>query len=328
MLSLYKKNDIVAVIGLIVIAFVSRLHFIIHPKLIQPLEGIYKGFFFSWHGLKNFYIQNPGMYQTLSTLVIIVMALYLNYIAETEKLFHRKTYVHGLSVILYSAFIPELTLFSMPFIAAFFLLIALGKSLGLTQSNSPRKQIFQIGLFAALACLFYFPSILFFMVFILIIMLLRSVVIEEIAAFVIGYLTPFYFVTILLYIQGTLKQTLQQLYPAIQLPFSLNNPAWTILIGIMSTSLLVYGWYTYNQQSGSLHISIRRKWNAIGLYFVFAVIAGFFSKSFPGLSWIFVLVPFSILLSQSLQSKNEKWNIFTFYFLLITLLLFQWVIKL
>lgn len=49
------------------------------------------------------------------------------------------------------------------------------------------------------------------------------------------------------------------------------------------------------------------------------------STQFPSSYFILALTPFSILLSQSFQNRKEKWNIFTFFFLMISVLSMQWV---
>ena len=73
-------------------------------------------------------------------------------------------------------------------------------------------------------------------------------------------------------------------------------------------------------------MAVKKKWNAVVLYLFVAMGAGIFYPVFPGVPWILTMAPISILLSQAFQHNQEKYNTFTFYFLLAAVLLIQWLL--
>ena len=117
MVGIFKRNDALAFASLLVLHLVLKIKVILHPPEIANLEKFYQGFFFQWKWLKQFYIASPGIYIFLSSILFFLFILYVNVIVNEERLFNRKSYVPALSLVLFSAFIPELCLFSTIFIA-------------------------------------------------------------------------------------------------------------------------------------------------------------------------------------------------------------------
>ncbi|MBL7774310.1 MAG: hypothetical protein JNM95_15735 [Chitinophagaceae bacterium] len=327
MLALFRKNDITALLGLCLLTLFCKLHILLHPPALSELDAFHQATVYTFTGWKSFYNSNPFLFGLLSTVVLVFMALYINYVSVREKMFLRKSYLPAVAFILFTSLVPSHSFLGTPMIASFLCWVALGKSIGLAQQAKPKKDIFHIGFLAALAMLFYFPSVIFFLLLLLLIVFFRPLALQELTAYILGYLTPIYLTGIIAYITGHWNSLLRHIYTHIMLPTKIIHPKQTILVGIISICVLVYGWFEYQQQQNRLHISIRKKWNALGMYFVAAAVAGLFSSLFPGQPWVFLAPPFSILLSQALQSRKEKLNIFTFYFVLLALLLMQWVIK-
>lgn len=298
-----------------------------HPPSINELESFYQSTVYTFSGWKSFYQQSPFLYNLISIAVVLLMSLYINYTTVSEKLFFRKSYYPSLAFVLFTSLVPSHSVLGTPLIASFLCWVALSKSIGLAQHPKARKSIFHIGFLAALACLFYFPSVLFFILFLLLVFFFRPFSLQEISAYILGYLTPLYLCAMLSYVLGGWQTMTQHIFAGIKLPAKIIHPKQTIMVGVISICVLVYGWYEYQQQHQRMHISIRKKWNAIGMYFIAAALVGLFSIQFPGQPWVFLAAPFSILLSQALQSRKENLNIFTFYFVLLALLLMQWVLK-
>ena len=99
-----------------------------------------------------------------------------------------------------------------------------------------------------------------------------------------------------------------------------------VILTVVSISMLVYGLFLVNQAGIKNAISVRKKWNGVVLYLFFACLIGVFSKVFPGVPWILTIAPISIILSQTFLNNKEKYNTFTFYFLIMVVILVQWVL--
>ena len=283
-----------------------RLKYILHPPKVETIEGFQEGFFFQWKGLYNFYIAHPSLYIGLSTILFIVFAVYFNFIINREKIFARKSFIPGFAIILYSSFLPSFSIFSTVFIANVFIFLAFANVLSAYNIYSPQKIFFNAGLFLGFATLFYFPSILLFILFILLILMIRSFKWQEFLAY--NYTKHLYF--------------------RMHFPTKIIATPIFITLSIITVIMLVYGLFLVNQFQNKNTTGVRKKWNCIGFYFVFASIVGLFSVRFPSLTWLMAVTPFSIILSQSLQNNKEKFNTFTFYFLLILLFSIQWIMQL
>ncbi len=327
MVGLFKRNDIVAFSGLLILHILLRLKGIMDPVPVKWVEKFHEGFFFQWNWLQRAYTANPGVYMIISTLLFFVFALYVNLVVNQERLYARKTYIPALSLILFSAFTPEICMFSNVFIANVLIFIAFARALMLYSHHKPRKACFDIGLLVGLASLFYFPAVLLVILFILMFAILRSIVLQEIVAFLLGVLGIWYFAAAYVFIRGDWKLVLQHLYFHIHLPSKLVHPAVFIISSLVSILLLVYGMFLLNQNGPKNPIAVRKKWNAVVFYAFFGLVIGVFSSIFPSLPWLLAVTPFSIILSQTFQHNKEKINIFTFYFILASLVAVQWVIK-
>jgi hypothetical protein len=99
----------------------------------------------------------------------------------------------------------------------------------------------------------------------------------------------------------------------------------TLISSVVSISLFLYGAFLINQTGEQNSMAVRKKWNALFFYSLFALFVGLFSPIFPSYTWIVTITPFSILLSQAFQHKQEKFNNFTFFIFIIILLFTQWI---
>ena len=328
MVNIFKRNDISTAIVLVVMSFIMRLKYILHPPKVETIEGFQEGFFFQWKGLYNFYIAHPSLYIGLSTILFIVFAVYFNFIINREKIFARKSFIPGFAIILYSSFLPSFSIFSTVFIANVFIFLAFANVLSAYNIYSPQKIFFNAGLFLGFATLFYFPSILLFILFILLILMIRSFKWQEFLAYIFGVITPFYIGALYLFLIGKWHSYTKHLYFRMHFPTKIIATPIFITLSIITGIMLVYGLFLVNQFQNKNTTGVRKKWNCIGFYFVFASIVGLFSVRFPSLTWLMAVTPFSIILSQSLQNNKEKFNTFTFYFLLILLFSIQWIMQL
>jgi hypothetical protein len=305
-----------------------RLAYILHPPKVEMIEGFQQGFFFQWKGLATFYTAHPSLYIGLSTILFIVFAVYFNFIINREKLFARKSFIPGIAFMLYSSFLPSHCIFSTVFIANIFIFLAFAHVLSAYNLNAPQKIFFNAGIFLGLAILFYFPCILMFILFILLMLMVRPFKWQEFLAYIFGVITPFYIGALFLFLLGKWNNYKKNLDFRMHFPTKIiSTPIFSALC-IITVIMLVYGLFLVNQSQSKNTTGVRKKWNCVGFYFVFASIVGLFSVTFPSLTWLMAITPFSIVLSQSLQNNKEKFNTFTFYFLLIMLFSIQWIMQL
>ncbi|MBL7766183.1 MAG: hypothetical protein JNJ58_08830 [Chitinophagaceae bacterium] len=326
MLSLFKRNDIAPVIALVVIALLIRIPLLIHPPYIESLQGFHKGFLFSWPFLKSFYTSAPTVYMLLSLVLHLCFAFYINAAVDSEKLFPRKSFIPALAYILYTALIPSLSIFSMVFVSSVLIFRAFALTLRLHSVSKPRNTCFNIGLLLGLSVVFYFPSILLLLPFFLFLIWMRPFVLQEFIAYLIGFLTTAYLSLGFLYVLSDWQKSMAGLYWGIYLPIRISSPIEFIMMTLLSVILLIYSLYQMNQSGSAMQVLTRRKWNAVVVLFFFSAILGIFFPVFPGFPWLMSMPAFCILLSQAMQTKREKMNTFTFYFLIAAVLALSWLL--
>lgn len=327
MLQVFKRNDISAYIALLLVAFVCKIKYILNPQLFKIESSSFDGLFFSMHRLHNMYTHMPSFYIFISICIQVTFALFLNSVVIRQKLFTHKNYFTALSFILITSFFPSFNFISAAFISNILLFIAFSFVLKLSTTSQPRKWCFNIGVLIALATFFYFPAIIFLLIFLLFTWLLRPFMLQELVACLLGFLTPVYFTWAVLYLNGNIGTL-----PAIvansvhlKIPLHLTNTLPVIIFISESLVLLIYSLYISNRNTLKNAIIVRKKWRIISAYLFFAVLCGILSSRFPDTYFIIALTPFSILLSQSFHNRKEKMNIFTFFFLIISVLCVQWI---
>lgn len=324
MLNVFKRNDISSLAALLLITFLCKLNFLIHPAAaISP--GQFKGLFFSWGGITEFGRNHPTFFVFLSICLQVAFAVYINAIVNREKLYSRKNYFTALSFLLVTSLLPAFSVLSYPFFAAALVFTAWGAMLKLNNTTYPRRDCFNIGCLLGFAVMFYFPAIIFLLTFLITLWLVRPYIIQEALAYLTGFVVPFYFVAALLFLRGSLRMTVTNFYLHLELPVKFIGRLDLLLFGFASILLFCYSLYLLKKYGYRNSIFIRKKWNMLLVYMLSAATVGVLSPVFPGSAWLLFLIPFSILLSQSYQHDKEKMNIFTFFFLIAAILLTQWL---
>ncbi|GBL34432.1 hypothetical protein EMGBS15_00270 [Filimonas sp.] len=314
MLRIFKQNDISSAFALVIFTFLLKAKYIWHPPGLNELDDFQHGMLFSFPQLSAFYTHHPSLYVFLSICLLLCFSIYFNRVITREKFLQRKSYLPALSFLLLSSFAPVLNVFSTAMVASLILFIAFSKTMQLYHISNPRKVCFDIGMLVSVAALFYFPSILFFFLFMALLLLLRPFSLEENMAYLLGILTPIYLSLSLVYLSGHWHQLNHLVFLNLTPPLKTMAVFPLILLTVVSISMLVYGLYLVNQAGMKNAISVRKKWNGVVLYLFFACIIGIFSKVFPGVPWILTIAPISIILSQTFLNNKEKYNTFTFYF--------------
>ena len=326
MLRIFKLNDLSSAIAMVFLTFVLKARYIWHPPALSEMDNFHRGLLFSFSGLARFYEKHPSIYVFFSVMILFGFSIYFNYVVNRERFLQKKSYLPAMSFLLFSSFAPILNVFSTAFIANIFLFMAFSKTMQLYQIAKPRKACFDIGLLVSLASLFYFPSILFFFLFLALLLLLRPFVLEENMAYIIGILTPIYLAFALVYLTGHWNDIGKLVFLQLTPPIKTMSILPLVIMTVVSITMFVYGLFLVNQAGIKNAIAVRKKWNGVVLYFFFACFIGIFAKNFPGVPWILTITPISIILSQTFLNNKEKYNTFTFYFLLVAVLAIQWLL--
>ncbi len=327
MLQLLKNNNPFTVLILFIFALVVKIQILIHPILPLPIPK-HLMYNFVLTTLSFIFKQNAFVYCLFSVILIFIQALYLNNITVRHKLFHRFTFVPAFVFVLLSTYAPHFLPFNETLIINFLLLGSLDIMFGFSQTNQPRKLIFNASMLLSLAVFFQFTMLAFFLLLVVGMVLFRSFNAGEWSVALMGYLTPVYFIACILFLADNLAffTTLRHL------DFSLSMENKPNLYQIISfsgiTLLLISGMYAMQINIAMSSIYIRRDWTAIIFYFILSLIVGFVTDFTIKSAWLITVPPMSFIISHVLLlEKNKRLSNFIFYLSLLLLVFNIWVNK-
>lgn len=233
------------------------------------------------------------------------------------------------NVLLFSVFlavIPATVQNDYILISNLFVLLALRRIISLRSKISIKKKLFDAAFWIAIASLFHFWSVVFF---ILIIIALIFYAIEDLRNWIIPFIA--FFVVALLYSSYYIVTedsfgSLEQYWSGISLDFTTYNNLKTI-IGI--TVLLSFGLWSsffYFKKIGEQTRSAKASFVLIYVSFLLGTTLVILTPHKDGSELLFVFAPLAIVITNYIETINEKWFAEVFVWLImitpiITLLL-------
>jgi hypothetical protein len=286
----YKRSPLNPVL-LFFFAIAVKLPLFIYPPSIDVsiLKGTPLFYFVQWVQLssgKPLYV-----FSMLTFLILFAQALYLNYFFNRNKMTTRNTDLPGMSYLLMTSLLPEWSQFSAPLIINFLVLFLLSSLFESYHSADTRRTLYNMGLAMGLGIFIYPPALLLTGWFLLSLVIIRPVRLQEIIISLLGILTPFYFVGIWLFWNNQLSWELLEPHIAFSIPSSLPV-VW--LGGILFLLIIPFliGFYHIQDQVRKMLIQVRRGWTVFFLLFLAGLFIPLFSLH-PYTGWLILLLPLS-----------------------------------
>lgn len=313
---LFRNSNPFVVIILFIAALTMKMPALLHP--VMPVPAVNHVIFLL---LLRYLHLSAFAYTLLSIVMVFLQAIYINFIAEKHKLFHKAGYYPAFMYILLTSLYPAFNYFSEPLFINWLVLIAFDIMLSFPKTLHPGKQLFNAGFAICLPALVQFPAVGFFLLLLIAILLLRSYRNSEMIVALLGYLTPVYFFAGLLYLTdslGVLKNMAELGFDVHQISSSRIYLAGTIT---GAAFFLLVGLVAFQQLNSRMTIYIQRSWWMIISYLAVAVLVTLFAVSSVHAEWVLVLPPLSLISAQAFYMENPKrLSIFMFYFSLALLI--------
>lgn len=325
MVALFKQNTITTAAAALTLALMVKWPLMLHGPSAAAMQGFDRVFRYVVNPLHRFWLASAWGYSLVSIIVVMLWALYVNYVAIEAKLFSRSNYFPALLVVLLSSFPLSAQVMSVPFFAHTLVFVALAKTLALASTAKPRRACFDIGFLLASAILCYPPSLVFLPFFMVFFRTLRAIRWHEISAYILGLMMPLYVYTALMFSMGKTNAVWQAIPKALVWP---TQPiAWLPLVSISALYLFlwVYSLIRQNSPQWQPTAAAKKKWLVIRWFLLPSLLGGLFTAQTPGLAWMFVVSPFSLLCSLCFIHVKEKYNTFVFYFMLAAILAMVWL---
>jgi Family of unknown function (DUF6427) len=322
-LQLIRNNSPFTVLVLLIISLLLKLQVLIQPAapVLLPDHFIFNNLV----ELINKMLHGDAMgYTVLGIILTFFQALYLNAITIRHRLFYKPTYIPAFMYILLTSVMPEFSFFTESLVVNWFILGAIDVMFRFMQPIHPQQHIFNAGFLIAMAALFQFPAVFYFLLLLMALILLRSFTPGEWLVGLLGFLTPFYFLIGILFLADKLQLIEHWPHFAISIPALTKKPA--LLAGGLAGLLLltVCGLFVMQSQMPKSTIYVRRSWGVVTTWWIVSVIVAICTAFQSKAAWVVSAPALSLIIAHPLYlEKSKRFSTFIFYFSLLFVIFCQ-----
>jgi len=203
-LSLFRTNQALANIFVLIYLMVLRLSTFIHPKIDIPKgQGIMSVWVYDW------ITPNSIGAQIVALLLVFIQAVLVNQLVGRYRLTGEGTLLPGVFYCLVASFTPEFLSLSPLLMGNTFLIIAVYNLFAVYKNVRCADTIFDIGLWIGVASLFQFSFSILVIWAIVGLAILRSISLKEIMMVILGFLVPNFLMGVYLYYNNSLPSFFQ-----------------------------------------------------------------------------------------------------------------------
>lgn len=211
MVSIFRSYHPAVIFMLLIYTVLLRLVLFIEPIVFEVpgsanlLSQLAYKVLAAFTGDRNF------IFHIISTTLIFFQALYFNYLVSYYRIMSRSSYLPAFSFILISSLFVEFMLLTSALIANTFLLFAMARIFAWYKKDKATGAVFDTSFLIAIASLFFFPYIVFFVFVIASLTVLRPFNLREYIISIIGLVLPYYFLGVYFFWINQLPEFLNSL---------------------------------------------------------------------------------------------------------------------
>ncbi len=321
MLEFFRTNQFAANLLLIFYVSLLRASTFIFPQEWSPKgEGVLSEFVYYYTGTSGY------MPDLVALIFVFIQAFMINELVARYRMANENTLFPGLFYVLLMSCIPDFLHLSPPLLANTFYILALFELFGIYKKNNVAARLFNLGLWIAIASLFYFSFTVFILLAIIGIGLLRAFRLREWLMSLIGFLVAYYLVGIYYYWYDLFAVFVQKHIFANMSLINLEGPQTIdtyIKLGFMGLMIViaVFSFNLYNQKK---NIQVQ-KYLSILYWAMFVTIFSLLLQEVIGIEHLIILVvPLSIFIASNFLSFAKKQTAEAIHlFLIFMILAFQ-----
>ena len=190
MLSLFKNDNVLSVLFLVMLALLLRLPLSLgFIEIYTPLtiQG-------SWYSLlfNNWTHQFPLLSAGVAMLFVCFQAVLLNRMVANYRMLRDRTQVYGQLYMVFCSMIPAFLFLSAPLVAVSFVLLALNNIFALYRSKNVEANIFNAVFWIVIGSFFYPLTLWLLPVFMIAVALLHTIRFRDILVFLSGIIVPWF----------------------------------------------------------------------------------------------------------------------------------------
>lgn len=224
--------------------------------------------------------------------LLLVQAFMLNYVTNEYRMMTKHNQLPAMAYLLITSLLPEWNYLSSPLISCTLVLICFLLLFRLYNKQNTKGEVFNIGLLIGISSYIYFPSASFLICFLIGILVLKPVRINEFILLLLGALTPYYFYGTYLFLSDRL--TFNNFVPHlwVQVPVVKSSVFLAISIFLLAIPFLVGGYYVQSHLHKML-IQVRKNWTIVLLYLILAFFVPFVNTYDTFSNWVLLAAPFA-----------------------------------
>jgi len=292
LIALFYKKTPYAPLLLLLFALVVKLPLFLAPVIpvVENEGGALFSFFTKWIAPQS--PASPLVFSTLTFLILVFQAIYLNYFFNRHRMTNRPTDLPGMAYLLGTSMLPAWSSWSAPLFINLLILFLLAHLFESHSIADIRKPLYNRGLAIGLGFFVYPPSLWLALWFVFSLLIMRPIKIQEVLIAFLGLLTPIYFLLVGLFWTDQLDLFTGFFTFSISFPDS-APPVWFGgLLFILFLPFLI-GFYHIQGQVRRMLIQVRRGWTVFFVLLLIGFLMPLFSTS-PFSGWALLLIPLSV----------------------------------
>ncbi len=323
MLDLFRKNLFVYNLFLLIYCIILRISwFFLEIPQSHLHDGVLSTYLFNLMGDDTIFIK------IFAIVILIYQAIQINRLVSLNRLTNENTLFSGLFYLL----IISVTLSFIPLHASLlantFLIVMLTDIFKQTKNHALHLNIFNVGFWAGMASLLYFPYILFFPVGVLGVIYLRTFKSIDFFRAFLGLLVPYFLMATALFLTDDLSRLWSDhALGAFGFLNISDDFAWKdyTLLGIFAIIILI-SLATMGNFATGVNIHVRRKISVIFFTLIGALLLMVIVANTSMLSLIFLSVPLSIFMAMMFLKLEPQFAELIHFILFALAIAFQYLV--
>ncbi|WP_126970402.1 DUF6427 family protein [Gynurincola endophyticus] len=249
------------------------------------------------------------IFNLLTFILIYIQALLFNKVINQFKLLGKPSYLPAMSYVLITSLVPSWNEFSAPLLInglLIWLFYGLAKSF---TSNQPRADVYNFGIIAAVITLLYQPAVLFIAFVLIGIFVMRPFRFKEWLICLLGVLTPYYFVAVILFL--TDKFSWSVILPDLDfhLPVLLKDQKLVISLSLLIFPFLM-GAFWVQASLNKMLIQVRKSWSLLLLMILISITIALLNFENNLSDWVLTAVPFAAFHAAAYHYPKKMWFVY------------------
>lgn len=325
MTGIFRANNPLNTFLLFMYGLLLKLVWFIHPQVPQVHESA--GFLFNniLIAVKPTLDLYPVTYSFITYFLLYSQAVTFNQILISRRLMQKPNYLPAMSYLLITSFFSEWNLLSGPLVINTFLIWVWAKMSNLYNNKHAKTTLFNIGILIGISSFFYFPSLAFWVLVLLALLITRPPRIAEWLITIIGIITPWYFLFSWLF----LTERLYSFHlPALHFSVPRLTEKYVEYGGVAFLLLMTIAGALFVQSNISKQVvQVRKAWTLLFLYLIVALLIPFINAGNNFEFWIVAIVPVSAFAASAFYFPRIKWLPMATHWIMVGFVIYMQYLK-